>query len=243
MQRHHLYRRPARGLVLAGLEGGVIEKIVQVRRVLFGLTARIDGKRSRGAELPAGGDQFLQVFLARQSPLARLLAVVLHEAAGIDAVAGDIVKIRIPHGFRHAIDLVDEVAQHGRHPAAERAARDPVLRRLPERYLVCPRHRAHAVEGPFADAPRRRIHHPFEGDIRMALVHQPHVGQRVLDFGPLEEAQTRRRCDRGCQPSERLLRVRGTVHSTGTAPRLRPARRRAATRGCDPRRSAPRRLR
>ena len=190
MQCHHLYRRPARGLVLASLEGGVIEELVKFRLFLLGFSSRVHGESSCCPELPARSDEFLQVFLARQSTFARLLAVVFQQPAGIDAVAGNLVQSRVLQPLRHRIDLVDEVAQHGRHPAADLAARDAVFRRLPEGYLACPGQRAHAVDGPFANAPGRRIDHPLEGDIRVALVHQPHVGQRVLDFGPLEEAQT-----------------------------------------------------
>ena len=152
------------------------------------LARRREGQDQFAAELPTGGDQFLEVLAPRDALFATLPPVVGHQSAGLGAAQGDLVERTVLDAGRHVVDEFQERADRGGGAAGEEPPCDAFLGGLPHGHFVGARDVANHLDGLGTDAARRRVHDAFEGDVGMALAHQAHVGQGVADFGALEEA-------------------------------------------------------
>ena len=148
------------------------ELLVAVANVLAGVCQR---EHRLAAELLAGVDQLLEVLLAGDAPFAALVGVVGHQAAGLDAVLGDLVQCAVPHRGGDFVDELQERGDGGGGAASQAAVRDAGLGGLPQGSAVAAGDVPQRLHGDAADPPGRRVHHALEGDVRMALAHQAHV--------------------------------------------------------------------
>ncbi len=95
------------------------------------------------------------------------------------------------------------------------------------RYLQLPRPAVQLLQRALADASRRHVDHPQQADGIEWIVHQPQVGQQVLDFPPLVEAGAPHQPIRNATADERLLEGAGlgvgAVHDGEGSRRVRIA--------------------
>jgi hypothetical protein len=134
-----------------------------------------------GDEGLGGGDQFLQVLDAVGAFL--LGAVEVHQAGAVQHVLDDLAQRQALGLVAHAVDQRIEAGQVGAALAAHRA------HALPQAAAGLAGGVLQLLQRAGADAAGREVDHPQEAGVVVAVLDQAQIGQRVLDFGPLEEAQ------------------------------------------------------
>ena len=128
-----------------------------------------------------GVDQLLQVL---EPVLAFAVGLVeVDQARGLEHVDDDLAQGQAARRLAHRVDPGDEGAEVGAALAGDRADA------LVEAAAAGPRRVLQLLEGARADAARREVHHPQEAGVVVRVLDQPQVRERMLDLGPLEEAQ------------------------------------------------------
>ena len=166
---HHLEGGDVLAVVVVGIEGDVLQVIRQ-----RGFVRGADGF----VELD-GGEEFVQVL---QPVLVLVLADGLLEAGTVQNAVQEVAHAVFQRIGLGILDEVDEGLRR-RFPVAvpdlEGAEKGHAVRGgiVPER-----------VQELLAEFPGGDVDDPFEGDVVVLVVHEPEVGQGVLDFPALEEA-------------------------------------------------------
>ena len=142
-----------------------------------------------GDEIAAGVDQFFQVLDPDLALVIPGLLVHRPQATMRDDMLYPFRQRLTVAVAIQRLDQVQEPAHRVGSPAAQPAGRQQAQRGLPQRATLAARRFAQHVYSAFTNSPGRRVDHPLEGRIIVAVGHQPQIGQGVLDFGPLEEAQ------------------------------------------------------
>ncbi len=185
VQRHQLHAVLAGlHLAFAGLQRGVGQERDQLAHAFRRFVVVDASHEARGDR-----HQLVQVLGARFGiqAAAAFLRPVLAQARADQYVVHALGQVQFG-GF--ARQLLDQ-----RHERGQRVARTPRQsgalggqhRRAPQRHARVPRETTHFVQRALADATCRRVDRALEGRIVAAVGHQAQVGQRVLDFGALEE--------------------------------------------------------
>ena len=216
MHRHQLHRIAAlERLVVAGLERGMRQEGRQRRGARRAVRVGIDdhpvlghgerrlerrsGLRRRGSGhagigrhvLPhallgeEGGRRVHQLAQVLDAVLAFLLGLVVgDQGAALDHVLDGLGQRERRRLVAQPLDQRDE----GPDLAGGGARAHPGDRRI-ERGVRRARDVLQLLDRARADAARREVHHPQERGVVVRVLHQPQVGQRMLDLGALEEAQ------------------------------------------------------
>jgi hypothetical protein len=187
MHCHQLQRVLAcLGLVVARLERRVRQKARQRRGdrvVRIGLRAQRVLRVALFHDEGTGRvDELFQVLDALLAFL--LVAVVLDQAAALDRHLHDLLQGQRRGLEAQAVGELHERSQLG----AGRAGH------LPDRGIQAGAGLLGGIGQLFqrarTDTARRKVDHPHEGGVVRRVLHHAQVGQRVLDLGPLEKAQT-----------------------------------------------------
>ena len=194
MQCHQLHAiEPGRGLGLARLKRGMGQECGQRRQAVV----IVRGKTFRGI------DEFVQVFNPRFALVVLLPRVVRAQPRVLDDHAYLLVQGQLRDLGGEAIDQCKESLQ-GAGRARGQGGHER-LRGIPQRQSFLLRDCANLVDGCIADAARRQVDDPFEGQVVSVGLGEAQVAERVLDLGALEEPQAAIDAIRNARRHQRLL--------------------------------------
>jgi hypothetical protein len=213
MQRHHLHAVfPLLRLAFAGLERGVREKSLERRKFA-----------DLGRKPACGAHQLIEVLHPRLASVGFLASVVLEQPACLEHSIDLLVQRERCGVPGEPLDEPHEAVHRRGGLGTEGATADTGCGGFPQRAAGAARRLAQHLQTLRTDAARRQIHHALEGGVIAPVGDEAQIGERVLDLGALEEAQTTVHAVRHARGEERLfeharLRI-GAVENGDLAPR------------------------
>ena len=176
---HELHGILALGrLVVAGLERGMAQEGGQWTH---GHPALLHRRAPLEVEGCGRVDQFLQVLHPLLALALRL--IVAHEPRTLEHHGHHFLQAQALGLEPKRLDELHEAPNRAARLAIEHACSDIEAAALLLGLV------GQQLNAAGADAPRGEVHHPKEGRVLVRILHEPQVGQRMLDLGPLEKPQ------------------------------------------------------
>ena len=115
--------------------------------------------------------------------------MVGHEATLVENSLGQFGQGPVQGIVGHGVDPLEKAPDRFTGPGGQSPLFQDLNCRLPHRHCSRPGMLPDHLQGTRPDSPGRQVDHALERGIGIPVAHQPHVGQGVLDFRPLEKPQ------------------------------------------------------